>query len=502
MMKFKAFPLLALLVILIGIVSNAQAAVLSAKPSQQESSLRLSEPVETIVADLERYVPEYMREQNIPGVAIALIRDGEVVWTEGFGVANMLTRQSSTPETLFKVASNSKVVTAYIALRLVDQGLLSLDEPLNAYLLEPWLPPSQYRDTITLRHVLSHTSGLGHGTTSRDNLFAPERGYSYSAVGYHYLQVVIEHVTGQSLEQIAREIVYTPIGMSSSSFVNRSEFTSRTANGHLHAILPAILFIVLFLVALLIVGAIGLVILRLRTGRWRPTRRLAIGALCVAFVLSLVPIFTIARMASMLEFAWLIAFVGFILVIVFAIAFLVGRAIIVRLASERIGVQIALTITWSVLILVGLGLLTGSLTNLPVPKWPQTEANAAASMRATAGDMAAFLIELSTPQHLGSEMATQMRTPQVGLSEVLSWGLGPGIQHSQQGDALWQYGQEIDYQSIMIIYPEHKFGVVVCTNNDFLNPDVALEIAHRALGGDIEPIRRGMQGEFNYNEGD
>ena len=501
-MKFKAFPLLALLVILIGIVANAQTAALSAKPSQQESSLRLSEPVETIVADLERYIPEYMREQNIPGVAIALIRDGEVVWTEGFGVANMLTRRPITPETLFEVASNSKVVTAYIALRLVDQGVLSLDEPLNVYLLEPWLPPSQYRDTITLRHVLSHSSGLGHGTTSRDNLFAPERGYSYSAVGYQYLQVVIEHVTGQPLEQIAREIVYTPIGMSSSSFVNRSEFTPRTANGHLHAILPAILFAVLFLVSLLIVGAIGLVILRLRTSRWRSTRRQAIGTLSVAFVLSLLPPFILFEMANLLEFAWMIALGGFILIIVFAMAFLVGQAIIVRLASKRPGLKIALTIIWSVLILVGLGLLASSLTNLPAPKWPQTEAEAAGSMRATAGDMAAFLIELSTPQHLSTEMATQMRTPQVELSNDLSWGLGPGIQHSQQGDALWQWGQQIDFQSIIIIYPEHNFGVVVCTNNDLLNPDVALEIAHRALGGKIEPIRRAMHLEFNYNEGD
>ena len=113
-----------------------------------------------------------------------------------------------------------------------------------------------------------------------------------------------------------------------------------------------------------------------------------------------------------------------------------------------------------------------------------------------------MLIELSTPQHLSTEMATQMRTPQVELSNDISWGLGPGIQHSQEGDALWQFGQQIDFQSIMIIYPDHNFGVVVCTNNDVLNSDVALEIAHRALGGKIESIRRAMNGEFNYNEGD
>jgi CubicO group peptidase (beta-lactamase class C family) len=116
MIKFKVPFLLALLVLLIGMVANVQTTALAAKPYQQESSLRLSEPVEAIVADLERYIPEYMHEQDIPGVAIALIRDGEVVWTEGFGVTNVLTRQPITPETLFEVASNSKVVTAYIAL--------------------------------------------------------------------------------------------------------------------------------------------------------------------------------------------------------------------------------------------------------------------------------------------------------------------------------------------------------------------------------------------------
>ena len=54
----------------------------------------------------------------------------------------------------------------------------------------------------------------------------------------------------------------------------------------------------------------------------------------------------------------------------------------------------------------------------------------------------------------------------------------------------------------MIIYPEHGFGVVVCTNNDLLNPEVTVDIAHRALSGKIEPIRRASRLEFNYREGD
>ena len=86
--------------------------------------LRLDEPLEQVIADLEAFVPSYMAQEGVPGVAIALVRDGGVAWTQGFGVANRLTRQPVTPETTFEVASNSKVVTAYIALRMVDRGIL------------------------------------------------------------------------------------------------------------------------------------------------------------------------------------------------------------------------------------------------------------------------------------------------------------------------------------------------------------------------------------------
>lgn len=458
--------------------------------SQQEPPLRMSEPLEEVVADLESFIPAYMRQEDIPGVAVALIRDGEVVWVEGFGVENAFTKKPVTQETLFEVASNSKVVTAYIALRLVDQGKLSLDEPLNAYLTEPWLPPSEYRDTINLRHVLSHNSGLGHLTLDRDSVFPPGQGYSYSAVGFLYLQSVIEEVTGQSYEEVAQEMVFAPLGMSSSSFVNYGEITSRTANGHVRAFVPALLFAVPFAFSLVIVSFLGLIILRMRTGRWQPTRQMAIGAFIVAFFLSLLPAFVLLVKIGWLEFFWLISLCGFVLTVTFLLALFAGRIVILRLSPKRSRKQIALTIVWSILIVIGLALLSFQITNLPVPKWTDVPADAAGSLRATPSDMATFLIEISDPQYLSAETAMQLQTPQVEVSSDLSWGLGPGIQHSQQGDALWQWGQHIDFQSVMIIYPEHGFGVVVFTNNDLLNPDVAIDIAHRALGGKIEPIRR------------
>jgi len=489
---------LALFAILPGTVTFRPAAALAVAPFEQEPPLRLSEPTDVIIADLEDYIPDYMQAKNIPGVAIALIRDGETVWTQGFGVANSITRVPVAPDTAFEVASNSKVVSAYIALRLVDRGILSLDEPLNAYLPEPWLPPSEYRDTIALRHVLSHSSGIGQ--IGRESLFAPGRGYYYSPSGFLYMQAVIEQVTGRSLEDIARDMVFVPLGMTSSSYVNPTEITPRTANGHVRALVPVLLFTVLFVASLVIAGLLGLLIHRVWTGQWRPARWMVIVTCAVAFVLSLLSAFVMLGLIGWLEFAWLIVFCGLILAIAFSLVFFAGRVLILRLSPERPGKLIALNIVLSVLIVA---VLAGSQanSNLPVPKWPALPADAAGSVRATVGDMAAFLIELSDPQYLSAEMAAQLQKPQVRLSNDLSWGLGPGIQHSQQGDALWQWGQHIDFQSVMIVYPEHGFGVVVCTNNDLLSPDVAVEIAHRALGGKIEPIRQAIHLEFNYREG-
>jgi CubicO group peptidase (beta-lactamase class C family) len=473
----------------------------AASPAQQEPPLRFAEPVEAIVADLEGFIPRYMRDENVPGLSIALIHDGKVAWTEGFGVANTITGRPVTPDMAFAVASNSKVVTAYAALRLVDQGLLSLDEPLNAYLTEPWLPASEYRDAITLRHVLSHTSGLRRSPTSRESLFAPGRGYSYSATGFLYLQAVIEEVTGQSLEHVAQEMVFGPLGMSSSSFVVGAGREARPVNGHVHAVVPVLVFAVLYVVSTVIVGLLGVPILRIRTGRWRPRRRMAIGVFAVAFVLSLVAAFVLLGSADLPEFGWLVVLVGLASAVAFALAFLAGRVIIRRLGAQRRRLQVAAMIAWSGLILVGLALGASGITNSPVPQPSRVEASAAGSVRATAGNMATFLSELSDPQHLSPEMAAKLRTSQVKLTSDMSWGLGPGIQHSRQGDALWQWGQHLHFQSVMIIYPDHGFGVVVCTNNDLLNPDVAIEVAGRALGGKIEPIRRASHLQFNYQAG-
>jgi CubicO group peptidase (beta-lactamase class C family) len=100
-----------------------------------------------------------------PGLAVALVHHGQLVWAAGYGVADRMTGQPVTAATRFQVASLSKPVTAWGVLRLVEAGRIGLDEPVPGHLRRWRLPPSPFdADGITVRRLLSHTAGLSvHG---------------------------------------------------------------------------------------------------------------------------------------------------------------------------------------------------------------------------------------------------------------------------------------------------------------------------------------------------
>ena len=465
---------------------------------EDEFPLRCSEPADTIISDLKKFIPNYMRNENIPGVQIALIYAGKIAWTEGFGVTNTISKEPVTSNTVFEVASLSKVVSAYMALKLVDDGKISLEKPLHHYLTDEWLPPSVYRDSIKLSHVLSHSSGLGK--LSKDIMFKPGTAYYYSANGFNLLKKVMEEVTGEAFEALAQRLVFKPIGMTSSSFIKQAQLIPQTANGHLHALVITILFGVFFTVFFVIVLLISLAIIRLITKSWRLKRAHIIIILSVSFILLTIAIFIFFKISSLLEFGWLIILSGIVLLTFFLLIFYTGHHLLLRLFPEKKGRQRILSFMWAIIIVIGMLFFSAQIVNLPVPRWPDYDASPAGTLRTSAQDLALFLIEISNPQFLKTETAEHFKTSQIKLSDNLAWGMGPGILYSNQGYALWQWGQHIDFQSIMIVYPEHKFGIVLCTNNDLLNPDVAVEIAHYALGGMFAPLRMAIHLQYDYQE--
>ena len=138
----------------------------------------------------------------MPGLAIAIVENGRVTWTGGFGTLNDAARTPVDTGTIFEAASLSKPVFAYTVLRLADRGDLDLDRPLFQSLEYPRLARDERYKRITARMVLSHATGLPNwGGETLTLQFDPGTAYGYSGEGFVFLQKVVEHLTGRSLDE-------------------------------------------------------------------------------------------------------------------------------------------------------------------------------------------------------------------------------------------------------------------------------------------------------------
>lgn len=200
-----------------------------------------------------------------------------------------------------------------------------------------------------------------------------------------------------------------------------------------------------------------------------------------------------------MEFALITIFAGLASLLLFLILRHAGKVFLARTGLKKIYQRI-ISIAWGLFLCGIIFLISLKIMNLPVPKWTDYKPGAAGTLRTTPGELALFMIELADPKYLKAETSELLRTPQIKLGDDLCWGMGPGIFYSREGYLLWQWGQHIDFQSIMMICPERKFGVIVCTNNDLLNPDVALEIAQRAFRENFESIRSAIHLGYDFKK--
>jgi CubicO group peptidase (beta-lactamase class C family) len=188
-----------------------------------------------------------MDHHKVPAVSIAVIRGGKLVWAGAYGVKDVESREGVDTRSVFSVGSVSKVVAAAVTLRLAARGQLDLDADVNGY-LKSWKVPASPHTTgrsVTLRQILSHTSGLtvsgfpdyqpGEAlptplqtlngikpskTPAVTVSFTPGSAMLYSGGGVTVEQVLIADVAGRPFEAVADEIVLAPLGMSRSTFVN------------------------------------------------------------------------------------------------------------------------------------------------------------------------------------------------------------------------------------------------------------------------------------------
>jgi CubicO group peptidase (beta-lactamase class C family) len=152
-----------------------------------------------LIEELQVLIPKLMAEALVPGLAVALVQDGQLSWRGTFGVRDRDSQERVDDDTVFEAASVSKTVFAYAVLKLCETGVLTLDTPLTEYTPQRWIAGDPRLDVITARHVLSHTSGFQDWRSGKEPLkihFTPGTKFLYSGEGYNYLQSVVTHLTG------------------------------------------------------------------------------------------------------------------------------------------------------------------------------------------------------------------------------------------------------------------------------------------------------------------
>jgi CubicO group peptidase (beta-lactamase class C family) len=225
--------------IVLAIFAAVAAAALApqASPQAKPGALPLQNNAKLveITGRLERDVSQLMKEADVAGLSIALVRDGELVWHHGFGVMNSGTKEPVTDNTVFEAASLSKPVFAYAVMKLVDAGKFDLDKPLNQYLPGDYdVGPDVRLSQITARRVLSHTTGFPNwrAEAALKIFFTPGEKFSYSGEGFVYLSKIIEHITGEKFNDFMKRTVFDPIGMTSSSYVWQSGYDMQKVGRH------------------------------------------------------------------------------------------------------------------------------------------------------------------------------------------------------------------------------------------------------------------------------
>lgn len=206
------------------------------KESLAQTGQPASISVNASISNLEKAIPQLMKQSEVPGLSAALITDGKIVWQKPFGVINVDTKVPVTNETIFEAASLTKIVTAYAALKLVDQGKLSLDTPLNKYLGNNYDCTDPRINLITARHVLTHSAGFPNwrpdGSKTLPINFNPGEKFSYSGEGFVYLSKVMEKLTGMSFTEYINKTVLQPLDMSHSSLMWLDSYDKTGAYRH------------------------------------------------------------------------------------------------------------------------------------------------------------------------------------------------------------------------------------------------------------------------------
>jgi CubicO group peptidase (beta-lactamase class C family) len=212
-------------------------AVISTPGSAQARPDRSAISVSPLGASIDSAVSRLFALNGSPGVGVVVVRDAQIVFAKGFGYADAETKRPFTAETEFYIASTTKSFTGLAAAILDQQGIMKLDEPISRYLPAMRLRAPMNPDSITVRSLLTHTSGIGEGPVAMRLAFTGEysgdaelvsllaehspnpkgREYSYTNLGYNIVGLAMDNVTHESWKETLNRLLFKPLGMTRTS---------------------------------------------------------------------------------------------------------------------------------------------------------------------------------------------------------------------------------------------------------------------------------------------
>lgn len=188
-------------------------------------------PKATLRAQLDANASQWLKQHDVPSVAVAYIENGKLAWTAVFGEQSP--GVPATEKTIYNVASLTKPVAAETILRLASQGKIDLDEPLSGHWIDPDLAENPWHKLLTPRLNLSHQTGFTNWRYQTNNIlqfqWQPGTRSGYSGEGYEYVARFAEKKLGASFEELAQQHVLGPIGMTETSFTHRPWHEGRLA---------------------------------------------------------------------------------------------------------------------------------------------------------------------------------------------------------------------------------------------------------------------------------
>lgn len=200
----------------------------------------------SIDAKVDAFIKSEMEKQKIPGLSLAVIRDGKIILAKGYGFANLEHQVPVKPETIFQSGSMGKQFTATAVMMLMEEGKLNLDDKLTKFFPDA---PSTW-ETITVRHLLTHTSGMTdyppgfdfRRDYTEDELlqrikavplaFQPGEKWSYSNLAYVTLGILINKVSGQFYGDFLRDRVFKPLQMTTARVINETDIIPNRSAGY------------------------------------------------------------------------------------------------------------------------------------------------------------------------------------------------------------------------------------------------------------------------------